>query len=33
MRVKLITFRYSATIGGFDDSALCEFIRDSEATT
>ena len=30
MRVKLITFRYSATIGGFDDSALCEFIRDKE---
>ena len=30
MRVKLITFRYSATIGGFDDSALSEFIRDKE---
>ncbi|MBI4602809.1 MAG: HRDC domain-containing protein [Planctomycetes bacterium] len=30
MRVKLFTFRYSATIGGFDDSPLAEFTRDKE---
>lgn len=30
MRVKLLTFRYSATLGGFDDTALTEFIRDKE---
>ena len=30
IRVKLITFRYSATLGGFDDTAFAEFIRDKE---
>jgi hypothetical protein len=30
MRVKLFTFRYSATLGGFDDSALQQFARDRE---
>jgi superfamily II DNA helicase RecQ len=30
MRVKLFTFRYSATLGGFDDTPLAEFIRDKE---
>ena len=30
MRVKLMTFRYSATLGGFDDTPLCAFIRDKE---
>ena len=30
MRVRLFTFRYSATLGGFDDTALREFIRDKE---
>jgi len=30
MRVKLITFRYSATLGGFDDTALADFARDKE---
>ena len=30
MRVKLLTFRYSATLGGFDDTALVEFTRDKE---
>lgn len=30
MRVKLITFRYSATLGGFDDTALVDFTRDKE---
>jgi len=30
MRVKLFTFRYSATLGGFDDSPLTEFLRDKE---
>ena len=30
MRVKLMTFRYSATLGGFDDTPLVEFIRDKE---
>jgi len=30
MRVKLLTFRYSATLGGFDDEALTHFIRDKE---
>lgn len=28
MRVKLLTFRYSATLGAFDDIALADFIRD-----
>lgn len=30
MRVKILTFRYSATLGGFDDTALVDFIRDKE---
>lgn len=30
MRVKLFTFRYSATLGGFDDRPLSHFIRDKE---
>lgn len=30
MRVKLLTFRYSATLGGFDDTALVDFTRDKE---
>lgn len=30
MRIKLLTFRYSATLGGFDDTALLEFTRDKE---
>jgi len=30
MRVKLISFRYSTTLGGFDDTALSAFIRDKE---
>jgi len=30
MRVKLLTFRYSAMLGGFDDTALTDFIRDKE---
>ena len=30
MRVKLFTFRYSATLGGFDDSVLQDFVRDKE---
>ena len=30
MRVKLLTFRYSATLGGFDDRALLDFTRDVE---
>jgi len=30
MRVKLLTFRYSATLGGFDDTPLVDFIRDKE---
>ena len=30
MRVKLLTFRYSATLGGFDDTALIDFTRDKE---
>ena len=30
MRVKLLTFRYSATLGGFDDTALTDFTRDKE---
>ena len=32
MRVRLMTFRYSATLGGFDDGPLEEFIRDKEAS-
>lgn len=30
MRIKLLTFRYSATLGGFDDTALVDFTRDKE---
>jgi len=30
MRVKLFTFRYSATLGGFDETPLAEFVRDKE---
>jgi len=30
MRVKLFTLRYSATLGGFDERPLLEFIRDRE---
>jgi superfamily II DNA helicase RecQ len=30
MRVKLFTFRYSATLGGFDDTALQDFVRHKE---
>jgi len=30
MRIKLLTFRYSATLGGFDDNALVDFARDKE---
>ena len=30
MRVKLMILRYSATIGGFDDTPLPDFIRDKE---
>lgn len=30
MRIKLLTFRYSATLGGFDDTALADFTRDKE---
>jgi len=30
MRVRLLTFRYSTTLGAFDDSALVELLRDKE---
>lgn len=30
MRVKLFTLRYSASLGGFDETPLAEFIRDKE---
>lgn len=30
MRVKLLTFRYSATLGGFDETPLVDFLRDKE---
>ena len=30
MRVRLLTFRFSSTIGGFDDGPLTELIRDKE---
>ncbi len=30
MRIKLLTFRYSATLGGFDDTTLVDFTRDKE---
>ncbi len=31
MRIKLFTFRYSATLAGFDDEPLREFLRDKDA--
>ena len=30
MRVKLFTFRYSPTLGGFDDTPLQDFVRDKD---
>lgn len=30
MRIKLFSLRYSATLGGFDDSVLQDFVRDKE---
>ena len=30
MRIKLFTLRYSATLGGFDETPLLEFLRDKE---
>ena len=30
MRVRLFTLRYSSTLGGFDDSAVGEFLSDKE---
>lgn len=30
MRIKLFTLRYSATLGGFDDTPLSDFTRDKE---
>lgn len=30
MRVKLFTFRYSCTLGGFDDTCLQDFVRDKD---
>lgn len=30
MRIKLFTFRYSASLGGFDDTPLTQFVRDKE---
>ena len=33
MRVKLFTFRYSSTLGGFDDSPISEFTRDKDVLT
>ena len=30
MRVRLLTFRFSGTLGGFDDSPLHELVRDKE---
>ncbi len=30
MRVKLFTLRYSATMGGFDEAPLLDFVRDKE---
>ncbi len=30
MRVKLFTFRYSGTLGGFDDTPLQDFVRAKE---
>ena len=30
MRITLMTFRYSGSLGGFDDTALIDFIRDKE---
>jgi hypothetical protein len=31
MRIKLLTFRYSATLGGFDDTTLVDFTRHAAA--
>ena len=33
MRAKIFTLRYSATLGGFDDSAIELFTRDKEVLT
>ena len=30
MRVKPFTFRYSATLGGFDETPLASFLKDKE---
>ena len=30
MRVRIFTFRYSSTLGGFDDTPLTDFTRDKE---
>ncbi len=30
MRVKILSFRYSSTLGGFDEAALQDFVRDKE---
>ena len=30
MRIKLFTFRYSATLGGFDETPLATFLKDKE---
>ena len=30
MRIRILTFRYSPTLGAFDDSALAELLRDKE---
>ena len=30
LRIKLLTFRYSSTLGGFDDTALVDLVRDKE---
>ena len=31
VRVKLFTFRYSSTLGGFDETPLAEFTRGKES--
>jgi len=30
MRIRLFTLRYSATLGGFDETPLQDFVRDKE---
>jgi len=30
MRAKILTLRYSASLGGFDDTPLVDFARDKE---